>query len=52
MFDYISPSICLSVVIGHVEKYSLFSELEAIHKDFTHVMLENKKFGSTACICL
>ena len=35
MFDYISPSICLSDVIGHVEKYSLFSELEAIHKDFT-----------------
>lgn len=39
MVDYISPSICLRVVIWHVEKHSLFGELEAIPKDFTYVML-------------
>ena len=43
MVDYISPSICLSIVIWHVEKHSLFGELEAIPKDFTYVMLENDK---------
>lgn len=43
MVDSISPSICLSTVIWHVEKHSPFGELEAIPKYFTYVMLENSK---------
>lgn len=49
MVGYISLWICLSVVIQPVEKHSLFSELETILKNCTHVILESWRFGQLRC---
>jgi hypothetical protein len=50
MVDYTPLWICLSVVIRPVEKHSLFSEMEAILKNCTHVMLKRWKLGQLAVV--